>query len=199
MNFKLRNTRVPDPNFPQFNGDQIQSFPLSTSALINDDFLLFNTDQWTFTTILNDLLYDNPYSAVLYYSGDNTILSGISTQLLFDTTRWDTSGTMADLENDQVIIRQAGKYLLRTTATVPLNVSGTIRQLTIKRNTTDVTQSFNYVFNSTIPLHSMAVIECEEDDVIQVFGEQDSGGSLAMGTSSGIESFTTLYVIYMGN
>jgi hypothetical protein len=195
MTFRLNNTFTPD----LYNANKLQSSLIPTTTPVDEDLLLFGSTQWDFFTSPTISTYSNPYTASMYSTDINSISTGTVTQLLFTTQDWDTSGNMVELSDNQIKIVHTGKYWIRASTTVVGNIGGTFRRLQLRKNGVVVmTELLNVLGTDIVPLLMVTTIECEADDIITVFGEQDSGSTLAMSTGTS-QGMTRLTVNYQGD
>jgi hypothetical protein len=189
------NINKPDPNDPIYNAFQLNSIPISHPANLSSDLLQYNNTNWTVTTPA--LLFTNLYSCSIRSTGQS-LATGTLTKLTYNGIDWDTDGTMADLANNQIIIRKVGKYRIVFRVFISGNTVGTLRYASVTKNSTTISEKNEIATGYFLNYYNAIIEQCDVGDIIETFGEHDSDVNVTYGSGSQPRWITHLQVIYAG-
>lgn len=113
-----------------------------------------------------------------------SLATATETKVNFDTTDFDTLGTMADLVNMRINFTQAGKYLLGGAVAYAANATGIRRATifyhdTVANTDTAIIGTIDEGISTTFNVVTCAgAFDCKSGDYIELRAYQDSGGAL---------------------
>lgn len=146
-------------------------------------------------------------AAKIYNTVAQSYPNAATTMTVFNNTRFDTyaarsEGPMADLSNEQIIIRKTGLYVVSVSANILFNATG-YRALSYKRNATfmrRITQDANVAnsVDTSMSLTDIALLTA--GDLITAHFLQNSGGALSSDpTVGGVQDSQSLSVVWAGS
>lgn len=150
------------------------------------------------------LFWANPPMFRMYQTVAQTLTTGAFTQILCDTSDYDTDSGRSDSSpySYTIPVGMSGRW--KFTGAVSYASSGTANRLAaIYRNGTQITGLNEQVQASsnglTVASASYAEVSVNAGDVIALYGYQGSGGNLATAVSSGWNSYFEGRLVSLAN
>ena len=134
----------------------------------------------------------------VYKSSQQTLTNNAETALTFDTENFDTSAFHSTTTNNSRMTIPSGKagyYLVVTTVSFG-NSSTPARAVTLRKNGAEhaYLQQIQPVSNGGSITNGTYILNLAENDYIEIYVRQESGGNLVAGSGSSATSFTIQYL-----
>ena len=126
----------------------------------------------------------NTPSFEAYLSANQSIANTTYTKIQFDTETYDSNSTYDNSTNYRFTPAVSGKYLIYASTRASTTTDFNNLQIIVRKNGSDVfLQTNRNTYNDSINL--IATFDADTTDYFEIFGYQDSGGSINFQGTSG--------------
>jgi len=126
----------------------------------------------------------NTPSFEAYLSANQSIANTTYTKIQFDTETYDSNSTYDNSSNYRFTPAVSGKYLIYASTRASTTTDFNNLQIIVRKNGSDVfIQTTRNTHNDSINL--IATFDADTTDYFEIFGYQDSGGSINFQGTSG--------------